>query len=123
MSSYIISKSSIKMYQSSELYDGKKKTSKQRTQDYNYNTVCIFIKVKITTIYYDSVYFTIQMKQILDGVFNTILQGVLKRWPELIKDINELKKVPGNLPLNIFPCYRQTLDHIIKNCFSLPKVK
>lgn len=63
------------------------------------------------------------MKQILDEVFSAILQGVINKWPELIGDINELKQIPSNLPLNIFPCYRQTLDHITKNCFSLPKVQ
>lgn len=63
------------------------------------------------------------MKKILDGVFSAILQGVIKKWSELIGDINELKQIPSNLPLDIFPCYRQTLDHITKHCFSLPKVK
>lgn len=63
------------------------------------------------------------MKQILDRVFNEILQGVIKQWPELIYDIDKLKQIPGNLPLNIFPCYRQILNHITNNCFSLSKVK
>lgn len=59
----------------------------------------------------------------MDGVFNAILQGVIKKWSELNGNINELKQIPSNLPLDIFPCYRQTLDHITKHCFALPKVK
>lgn len=58
----------------------------------------------------------------MDQVFDAILRDVIKRWPRFIGSINEFKRLPRNLPLNVFPCYRQTLDLIIKNCFSLPKV-
>lgn len=59
----------------------------------------------------------------MDKVLNAIVRDVMKQYPSIISDINELKKLPSNLPLNVFPCYRQSLDHIINNCFSLPKVK
>lgn len=59
----------------------------------------------------------------MDSIFNTILQSVIKKFPGFIGHIDELKELPKSLPLNIFPCYRQTLDHITTNCFSLPKVK
>lgn len=59
------------------------------------------------------------MRQIMDNIFNEILQGIKKKWPSLIDDINELEKIPSHLPLNVFPCYRQTLYHINKNCFPL----
>uniref|UniRef100_A0A2S2QIZ0 legumain n=1 Tax=Sipha flava TaxID=143950 RepID=A0A2S2QIZ0_9HEMI len=62
------------------------------------------------------------MKNIMDQIFDAILQGVIKRWPGFIGNINELKKLPRNLPLNVFPCYRRNLDLINENCFSLPKV-
>lgn len=59
----------------------------------------------------------------MDRTFNTILRSVIKQLPGFIGHIDELKELPSNLPLNVFPCYRQTLDHITTNCFSLPKVK
>lgn len=63
------------------------------------------------------------MKQIVDRIFTAILHDVIKRLPGSISgNINELKKIPNNLPLYIFPCYRQTLDHIINKCISLPEV-
>jgi len=63
------------------------------------------------------------MRKIMDKTFNTILRSVIKQLPGFIGHIDELKELPSNLPLNVFPCYRQTLDHITANCFSLPKVK
>lgn len=62
------------------------------------------------------------MKETIDQVFDAILWGVTKRWPRFIGSIKEFKSIPRSLPLNVFPCYRQTLDIITKNCFSLPKV-
>jgi len=62
------------------------------------------------------------MRQNLDKILDAILQEIVKQWPTTITDIDELKEIPDDLPLNIFPCYRQTLNCIIKNCFSSPKV-
>lgn len=59
----------------------------------------------------------------MDRVINLILQGVIKKLSNLNgTSLQELKEYPSHLPLDVFPCYRQTLDHITKNCFSLPKV-
>jgi len=63
------------------------------------------------------------MRKIMDRTLNTILQSVIQQLPGFIGHIDELKELPSNLPLNVFPCYRQTLEHITTNCFSLPKVK
>lgn len=63
------------------------------------------------------------MRKIMDRTFNTILQSVIEQFPGFIGHIDELKELPSNLPLNVFPCYRLTLNHITTNCFSLPKVK
>jgi len=60
------------------------------------------------------------MRQNVDKIINTILREIVKQWP--IFDTNELKDIPNSLPLNVFPCYRQTLNSITENCFSLPKV-
>ncbi|XP_025198389.1 vacuolar-processing enzyme-like isoform X2 [Melanaphis sacchari] len=86
-----------KPYQIKELYNGKNNTMKQSTI---YNSI---------------------MRKIMDRVFNTILQNVMKQLPQFIGHVDELKEFPSNLPLNVFPCYRQTLDCITTNCFSLPK--
>lgn len=59
----------------------------------------------------------------MDRTLNTILQRVIQQLPGFIGHIDELKELPINLPLNTFPCYRQTLEYITTNCFSLPKVK
>lgn len=58
----------------------------------------------------------------IDTILNNILQGVIKRWPSFVGDVNEFKEVPGHLPLAIFPCYKQILNDITKYCFPLPKV-
>lgn len=63
------------------------------------------------------------MRQVMDNVLYAILKGVFKRWPSLSGDFHQLKEIPNNLPLSVFPCYRQCLNHINHNCFSLPKVK
>jgi len=59
----------------------------------------------------------------MDRVFSTILQNVIKQLPGFVEHVDDLKDLPSNLQLNVFPCYRQTLDYITTNCFSLPKVK
>lgn len=62
------------------------------------------------------------MRQTMSKVFKNILQGVIKQWPNFMGDIHEFQELPSHLPLHVFPCYRQTLDHIMNNCFSLPQV-
>ncbi|CAH1731597.1 unnamed protein product [Aphis gossypii] len=96
-SSVKFSKNTYKPYQIKEQYNGKNNTMKQRTL---YNSI---------------------MRKMMYKVFNTILQNVIKQLPGFVEHIDELKELPSNLPLNVFPCYRQTLDYITTNCFSLPK--
>lgn len=63
------------------------------------------------------------MGRVIDEIFDSILQGVTEKWPSINENIDEFKEAPSNLPLNIFPCYRKTLEHISKDCFPLPEVK
>lgn len=62
------------------------------------------------------------MRRNFDEILNAILREIVKQLPIGIADIDELKEIPYDLPLNVFPCYRQTLNYITANCFSLPKV-
>ncbi|XP_022183096.1 legumain-like isoform X2 [Myzus persicae] len=97
MSSSKFSKNMYKPYQTKELHNEKNYSLKQSSI---YNSI---------------------MRKVMDRTFSTILQKVIKQLPGFIGHIDELKELPSNLPLNVFPCYRQTLDHITANCFSLPK--
>lgn len=60
----------------------------------------------------------------MDRVFDDILRGVIKKWPDFnnVIDLTQLDEYPSRLQLDVFPCYRRTLDHITKNCFPLFKV-
>jgi len=60
------------------------------------------------------------MRRNLDKIINAIFRETVKQWP--IFDTNELEDIPNSLSLNVFPCYRQTLNSITENCFSLPRV-
>ncbi|VVC45938.1 Peptidase C13, legumain [Cinara cedri] len=92
----IISAKSDKIYQMSE-----EKNSEQWKQRVEHNNI---------------------MRKIMDRVFNGILQGVVRKFPNFNNiNLTELREYPSRLPLDVFPCYRQTLDQITKNCFSLPK--
>ncbi|XP_060880639.1 legumain-like isoform X2 [Metopolophium dirhodum] len=99
MFSYKFSNNTYEPYQTTEQPNGKNNTMKPSSI---YNSI---------------------MRKIMDRTFNTILRSVIKKLPGFIGHIDELKELPSNLPLNVFPCYRQTLDHITANCFSLPKNK
>ncbi|XP_026820050.1 legumain-like isoform X1 [Rhopalosiphum maidis] len=97
MSSSKFSKNTYKQYHIKQQYNGKNNTKKQSTI---YNSI---------------------MRKIMDRVFSTILQNVIKQLPGFVEHVYDLKDLPSNLQLNVFPCYRQTLDYITTNCFSLPK--
>lgn len=64
------------------------------------------------------------MRNIIDNVFRIIYSKIAKAIPNIKNEIGELDS-PKNLdlPLDIFPCYRNILNKITESCFSLPRVR
>lgn len=63
------------------------------------------------------------MRSIIDTVFRNIYSKVMKARPDIVEETGSIDE-PNHLELSLdmFPCYRHTLNKISESCFSLPKV-
>lgn len=67
---------------------------------------------------------TLQMRLIIDSVFQDIYSEVKKLRPDMVEKAGEIDEPKHlKLDLNVFPCYRSILNKITESCFSLPRVR